>query len=250
VGWQTDRRTDRPGNEERTTMGIRTAGLRGIAMVALLLGFAAGCSSSDDASSDPNATVASTTTTAAVTALTTAPRQSCAADTLTAAAAASFEAPKIIDVVCETEFATATLENGPSGETVVLFNLQGGVWVLAGSGAVADAVAATPAGFSPTAVPTWQRLRDARLKREANPDAGRGDPSPYPSSTQVNDGVVEICTQYGADFVECVTSTLPNIVEEPPADPDAPPTTQKQSGFCKYNYNDTRCINDPGFEPG
>jgi len=123
--------------------------------------------------------------------------------------------------------------------------------VLAGSGAVADAVTATPAGFSPTAVPTWQRLRDARLKREANPDAGRGEESPYPSSTQVNDdGVVEICTEYGADAVQCVTSTLPNIVEETPPDPDAPPTTQKQSGFCKYNYNDTRCINDPGFEPG
>jgi hypothetical protein len=222
--------------------------LFGAAAFALAVLLAVGCSSAEP--------TASPETTAAPTTATTAPvggpaptqsRQSCAADTLGAAASASFPGPALTDVVCEDKFASATLSNGPGGEFIVLFSLQNGVWTLAGSAPIAEAASAAPADFSPTAVPSWQRTRDNRIARAANPGGKSGsDSSSNTTWTQVNDetGMLEICEQQG-DFTGCSAPTFP----PPPEDPDAPPTTVKQSGFCKYNFNDPRCVADPGY-PG
>ena len=238
------------------TMTNRTAALgRSLAAVIVVVALGVSCSSSENASStspegggDPTTT---TTTTAAASApVTSAPRQSCAANTLGAAAVASFEAPALLDVVCENQHAVATLTNGPGGELVLLFALQNGVWVLVGNAPLADAATAAPAGFSTTAVPGWQRARDARLNR-GDRSAGGGDrviTDIPPSSLQVNPetGENEICTELSSDYIVC---SPPTTVPPPPDDPDAPPVTIDQSGFCKYNYNDPRCVADPGFQP-
>jgi hypothetical protein len=223
-----------------------------LALTALLAAFTAACSSSEETAT-PDTTAASTTTTATGGgggAPTTAPRQPCSAQTLGAAALASFEAPALIDVVCETDFATATLSNGPGGELLVLFQLQDGAWALVGSGPVNDlAAVATPASFSTTAIPAWLRLRDARILRGDKPPTE--DAAGTTDSTRVNSqtGGLETCVKDG-DFQTCtaVTTTPPAPPAEP-TDPDAEPPATEASMFCRYNYNDPRCKADPSFTP-
>lgn len=219
-------------------------------VLALLLVtvLAAACSSTETASSGesnfPAPSTAATATTDLGPPVTTTARAACSAATLGAAAVATFEAAALIDVVCEPEAATATLTNGPDGELVVLFTLQNGTWALVGSGPIdGDVVAIAPTGFSPTAVPSWQRLRNARLARgQGGPQTPT--PSTPPSSTRTNPATneVEVCIEYSADYITCAPVTTPPDTEPPdPDNPDATPTPPVTSNFCRYNFNDTRC---------
>jgi hypothetical protein len=227
----------------RTSRALGAAA--GLVLVSLL---ALGCSASDETASESGAepTAASTTTTAAAAPVTTGNRQACAAATLQAAAAATFADPVLSDVVCEDDFATATLANGPGGELVVLFSLQDGTWVLVGNAPIAQAASAAPADFSPTAIPSWERARAARLARAASAGSGNANPpSSNPMTTRVNPetGMIEICEKQGADFVLCSPPSTP-------ADPNAPVTPPVTSNFCRYNYNDPRCVESgQSFEP-
>ena len=234
----------------------RNSRLAPVLSLLLVAAFAAGCSSTETASpSESTIPAPSTATTASPgPTVTTTRRPACSAAALGAAAAATFEAAALIDVVCEPEAATATLTNGPDGELVALFTLQNGAWTLVGSGPVdGDVVAVAPAGFSPSAVPSWQRLRNARLARTAGGGSSKDDGSAPPSSTQKNPetGETEVCVAYDADFVECTppTTAPPPDAPEPgnPDEPSAPPVT---SNFCRYNFNDTRCIDsDQNYQP-
>lgn len=238
---------EREENDTMTKHGIvRLRFAAGLALVVLL---AVGCSSSNDVATSETTAASSTTTTTTPPKLTQ-PRQSCAVDTLAAASAASFEAPALVDLVCETNDATATLTNGPGGEYVVLFSLQNGVWVLVGSAPVADYASVAPADFSTTAVPSWQRLRDARLNRPAggSPTAPKTDSPPSSLKLNPESGEMEVCVQLNSDFVRCTPpTTAPAPVD--PEDPNAPAPTVTESMFCKYNYNDPRCVADPSFAP-
>lgn len=238
-------------------MTNRTAGLgRTLAAVLMVVALGVSCSSSESASgTNPDGGVDASTTTATAAPpapSTTRPRQPCSSQTLGAAALASFEGPALLDVVCEDAAAVATLSNGPGGELVLLFSLQpDGSWLLVANAPLDDPLSAVLADFSPTAVPTWQKAREARLNRGNRSPSGAGNvvTEVPPSSLQVNPstGEQEICTQYDNDVSQCVPNTT-----SPPADPETPGEplpTAPESGFCKYNYNDPRCVADPGFTP-
>lgn len=236
-------------------MTNRTAALgRSLAAVLMVVALAVSCSSSESASgTNPEGGVDASTTTATAAPpapSTTRPRQPCSSQTLGAAALASFEGPALLDVVCEDAAAVATLSNGPGGELVLLFELQpDGSWLLVANAPLDDPLSAVPADFSTTAVPTWQKAREARLKRGSRtPSGGNVITDVPPSSLQVNpeSGETEICVQESSDYIRC---SPPPQLPAPPDDPDAPPETIKQSGFCQYNYNDPRCVENPGFMP-
>jgi hypothetical protein len=225
-----------------------------VLLVTLLAALLAACSSSDDVASPDTTAAAPDTTEAAAPGppSATTPRPPCAANTLGAAALANFEAPALIDVVCQQQHATATLTNGPGGELLLLFQVADGAWVLVGSGPVDDlAAVATPADFSTTAIPEWARARQARLTRAAaGPSAPAPSPDAPPSSLYSDPGTGEqmICTEPDLDVRVCTPSTTAPPPPDP-ENPDAPPPDVPESMFCKYNYNDPRCVADPGFSP-
>lgn len=216
-----------------------SAGLRAVVVLVLLAALAAGCSSGegsatgDPAASDSSSTTATTASEGAVPGapVVSQPRQSCSESTL--GAASGTPNAVIVDVVCEAEHAAATLTNGPDGETIVVFALTGGVWTLAGSApATGDTAAAAPAGFSTTVIPTWSRAREARIARAAAPSGG-GD-------TPTVDDPKRGCRAEGDVYI-CPDITEPSVPSDPD-NPDAPPSSLEYSNFCKYNYNDTRCV--------
>jgi hypothetical protein len=205
---------------------------------------ALGCSSSTEqaASGESNFPLPSTITAPPVAPPSTAPRQACTVATLSAPAAATFAEAALVDVVCETEAAAATLRNGPDGELLVLFTLKDGTWALVANGPVdGDVVALAPSGFSPSAIPAWQRARAARLSRPEGATPTTAVAAAPPSSLQRNSqtGETELCTAYDVDYVSCQSTTIVPPEPTTPPDPEAPPVT---SNFCKYNYNDTRCV--------
>ena len=214
-----------------------SAGTRTAVALVLLAVLAAGCSSSEGtASSDPAPTDSSSTTAATASdavapgpPVTTQPRQSCSVATLAPASGTPDAA--LVDVVCETDHAAATLTNGPDGETIVVFSLTNGVWTLVGSApAAGDTAAAAPAGVSATIIPTWSRARDARIARAAAPPSAGGD---LPTVDDPKRG----CRAEGDVYI-CPDITEPSLPPDP-ENPDAPPVT---SNFCRYNFNDTRCV--------
>lgn len=245
-------RHDQGASDPMTKRGNpRRATVLALLLVATV---AAACSSTDETppSAESNFPAPSTATTTPASLVTTIPRASCSAATLGAAAAGTFEGAALVDVVCEQEAATATLTNGPDGELVVLFALQGGSWALVGNAPVdGDLASVAPAGFSPTALPAWQRLRNARLSRPAD-GGSNSDPTP-PSSVQKNPdtGETEVCITYDADYVICsVPTTAPPPAVPDPENPDAPVAPPVTSNFCRYNYNDTRCVDsNQTFQP-
>ena len=112
-----------------------------VALVAVSVLLAVGCSSSDDAAGDGSAGAAASSTTTEAPAVdaapvTSAPRQTCDAANLAGAAAGPLPGAALTDVVCETKFAVATWEASPDGPVIVLFSLQDGVWAYTASGPV------------------------------------------------------------------------------------------------------------------
>ncbi len=210
------------------------------------------CSSSgpDDATVD--STVESTSTTGAAATggvpVSTTPRPSCDANNLNAAAAGPLPGAALSQIVCEPSFAVATWSTGPNGETAVLFALQGGAWVYVGSGpAEGDVVALAPAEFSATAIPSWQRLRVSLANREGGASGegrttggggGGGRPTSTVYVTDPDTGGTESCVTNG-DGLICTPAPAPPVTSD---DPDAPPAPPVTSNFCRYNFNDTRCV--------
>lgn len=229
--------------------------LAGIAALFVMVAVAGACSGTDEAATTPSTDASDTTTTTAPAPsgvpVTSAPRQTCDAANLALAAGAALPGAAFVDVVCQPTHAVATWESSPDGAIVALFALQDGVWAMVASGsAEGDVTPLVPADFSPTAVPDWQRLRAARLAREANPESGGGATGGVGGGTPTETiyyvdpetGAVESCVSNG-ETLDC--KPAPGI---PPTsvDPSSPPVT---SVFCRFNYNDPRCQADGGFEP-
>ena len=160
-----------------------------------------------------------------------------------ASAAPTFAGPRLIDVVCE-DRATPP-PRWPPAPTASRWcssrsrTAPGSSWA---NGPVdGDRRGVAPEGFSATAIPAWQRLRDRRLTEPRRGPGGGVDSHRHAAvlapRRNPNDGALEVCTDLRSRLRRVHAGHLRTPARRP-GGPERARGPAGHSNFCQYNYND------------
>jgi hypothetical protein len=171
----------------------------------------------------------------------------CKVETLTPVVQAKNPGGALGELICDGPFAAATVRGGeglpPAG--VALFRVKGNSYeLLVTADAEAPKESFVPADFSVTTYSAWKSKYNAVAHPAAPTTKASVKPGAPSVTVNTNTTLGQNCSGEGPDQVcEAATTTVPATT---PDGQTVPPVT---SQFCRFNYADPRCKQDPQF-PG